>query len=173
MAIRYEAVPDDARTAIDDIRDKYFPELKNAKIISLFDLKKRTSGGNIVLARIMKANDLIRQLTKNEAVAVEGCDYIITVDKKCWENIGPEDRERIIRHEFRHAYYDIESENNPYRIIDHSITDFYEEVELNKDDPAWRPRVATLVSDIYAQEKDAKNTKKRSHKEKSDNGRLF
>jgi hypothetical protein len=160
MSIRYEEVSDDVRHLLDDVQTKYFGELKNAKIIVLFDLKKRSSGGHVVLGRIMKTNDLLRHLTKDDAVAIEGVDYIITIDKQAWDVIGTEDRIRVLRHELRHTFFDIESEDNPYKLVDHSITDFYEEVDLNKDDPKWRERVATVVTDIYEQQKeDQKKTK--------------
>jgi hypothetical protein len=154
MGLRYEEVTNEVNRILDEVQTKYFPELRNAKIITLFDLKKRTSGGRVVLGRIMKTNDLLRHLTKDETIAIDGVDYIITLDKQGWEAIQHEDRVRLLRHELRHTYYDIESEDNPYKLVDHSITDFYEEVELNKDDPRWRERVATLVSDIYEQQKE-------------------
>ena len=160
MGIRYVEVTDDAFRLLDEVQTKYFPELRNAKIIMLFDLKKRTSGGRVVLGRIMKTNDLLRHLTKNEAEAVEGYDYIVALDKQGWDAIGTEDKIRILRHELRHTYYDIESDNSPYKLVDHSITDFYEEVDLNKDDPRWRERVATVVSDIYEQEKEERKQEK-------------
>ncbi len=166
MGLRYEEVTDDALRLLDEVQTKHFPELRNAKIIMLFDLKKRTSGGRIVLGRIMKTNDLLRHLTKNEAVAVEGYDYIITLDRQSWDAIGQEDKIRVLRHELRHTYYDIESEDNPYRLIDHSITDFYEEVDLNKDDPRWRERVATVVADIYEQIKEDKKQERNKKKKK-------
>lgn len=166
MGLRYEEVTDDALRLLDEVQAKHFPELRNAKIIMLFDLKKRTSGGHIVLGRIMKTNDLLRHLTKNEAVAVEGYDYIVTLDKQGWDAIGQEDKIRVLRHELRHTYYDIESEDNPYRLIDHSITDFYEEVDLNKDDPRWRERVATVVGDIYEQIKEDKKQERNKKKKK-------
>ena len=134
MGLRYEEVTEEATRLLDEVETKYFPELRNAKIIMLFDLKKRSSGGRVVLGRIMRTNDLLRHLTKDEAEAIEGYDYIITLDKQAWDAIQREDRIRLLRHELRHAYFDIESEANPYRLIDHSITDFYEEVELNKDE---------------------------------------
>jgi hypothetical protein len=165
MGLRYEEVTDDAKHLLYEVQTKYFPELKNAKIILLFDLKKRTSGGRVVLGRIMKTNDLLRHLTKDDGFAIDGVDYIVTLDKQGWDAIGTEDRTRVLRHELRHTYYDIESEDNPYKLIDHSITDFYEEVELNKDDPRWRERVATVVADIYEQEKeDRKKDKKKGKK---------
>ena len=164
MGLRYEEVTEEASRLLDEVLAKHFPELKNAKIILLFDLKKRSSGGRVVLGRIMKTNDLLRHLTKDEAVAIEGYDYIVTLDKQGWDAIGTEDRVRVLRHELRHTYYDIESENNPYKLVDHSITDFYEEVELNKDDPRWRERVATVVADIYEQQKEERKQEKNKGK---------
>ena len=167
MGLRYEEVTEELRKMLGEVETTYFPELRNAKIITLFDLKKRTSGGRVVLGRIMKTNDLLRHLTRDEAVAVEGYDYIITLDKQGWNAIADQDRIRLLRHELRHTYYDIESESNPYRLLDHSISDFYEEVELNKDDPRWRERVAGVVADIYEQEKEERKqerNKKRKRK---------
>jgi len=161
MGLRYDEVNDHLLTLLREVRTQDFPELVNAKIKVLFDLKKRKSGGMLVLARIIKTNDLMRHLTKNGGDAIEGYDYIITLDKKCWENITDLDRVKILRHELRHTFFDIESEDNPYKLLNHSISDFYEEVELNKNDPRWRERVATLTEDIYEQEKEARIEKKR------------
>jgi len=161
MGLRYEEVNDEVMSVLKEVRKEYFPELKNAKIKVLFDIKKRKSGGMLVLARIMKTNDLLRHLTKDEAEAMEGYDYIIALDKTCWENIIRDDKIRIMRHELRHAYFDIESEDNPYKLQNHSISDFYEEVEYNKDDPRWRERLASVVEDIYEQKKEARQDSKK------------
>jgi len=160
MALRYEDVTDTVMEMFRRVKSQYFPELKNAKIKVLFDLKKRKSGGQVVIGRIVKANDLIRHLTKN-GNAEEGYDFIITLDKKCWDHITDEDRVKILRHEMRHTSHDLESEDNPYKLVDHSILDFYEEVEMNQSDPRWRERVAILTEDIYEQEKEARLEKKK------------
>lgn len=170
MGLRYEEVTDDVKRMLDEVQTKYFPELRNAKIITLFDLKKRQAGGHVVLGRIMKTNDLLRHLTKDEAEAVEGYDYIICLDKQGWDAITDPDRVRLLRHELRHTYYDIESEANPYRLIDHSISDFYEEVELNKDDPRWRERVATVVQDIYEQQREEQKQQRNKRKKRGQMG---
>jgi hypothetical protein len=164
MGLRYEEVTPMVLDMLREVKSKHFGELKNAKIKVLFDLKRRKSGGRIVLGRIMKTNDLIRHLTKDEVEVIEGYDFIITLDKKCWENITDQDKMRILRHELRHTYYDIESDDDPYKLISHSITDFYEEVEINQDDPRWRERVGILTEDIYEQEKEAKADKKKKKK---------
>ncbi|MDR2017892.1 MAG: hypothetical protein LBQ00_03305 [Syntrophobacterales bacterium] len=157
MGLRYEEVTDDVLELLHDVRAQYFPELKNAKIKVLFDVKKRSSGGRITLGRIMKTNDLLRHLTIDRVDPIEGYDYIVCLDKTCWEAIEKEDRERIVRHELRHAYFDIDSEENPYKLVDHSILDFYEELEANREDPRWRERVGTLTEDIYQQRKEEIN----------------
>jgi hypothetical protein len=166
MGLRYEEATPMVLDMLKELKAKDFSELKNAKIKVLFDLKKRKSGGQIILGKIMKTNDLIRLLTKDEVEVIEGYDYIITLDKKCWDNIPDDDRVRILRHELRHTHFDIESENDPYKLVSHSISDFYEEVEANQKDPRWRERVGTLAEDIYEQEKEAQAEKKTKKKPK-------
>ncbi len=155
MGLRYEEVSERALEMLREVKAKYFPELKNAKIKLLFDLKKRASGGRLIVGHIMRTNDLLRHLTKDEADTMEGYDYIIVLDKLCWENISDSDRVRILRHELRHTFVDIEAEKNPYKLQNHSINDFYEEVELNQEDPRWRDRVAAVAESIYEQQKEA------------------
>lgn len=163
MSTRYEDAPE-AEPLLRKVRNDHFPELVNADILILFDLKKRGSKGMVVLARIMKANDLIRHLTTNEKSVAEGYDYIITIDKVFWDNTAEADRERVIRHELRHTFFDIDAEENPYKLIDHDITDFYAEVEMNRDDPRWRERCASLTKDIYDQMKESGKKVQRSKK---------
>ena len=102
MGLRYEEVNEDVLSLLREVRGEYFPELKNAKIKALFDIKKRKSGGMLVLARIMKTNDLLRHLTIDEAEAIEGYDYIIALEKTCWEDIIRDDKARVLSHELRH-----------------------------------------------------------------------
>ncbi len=161
MSTRYEDAPE-TDSLLRKVRFEHFPELVNAKILVLFDLRKRGSNGAVTLARIMKANDLIRHLS--DKITVDGYDYIITIDKVFWTNTGDKDRARVIRHELRHTYFDIKSNADPYKLIQHDITDFYSEVEMNRDDPRWRERCASLVVDIYDQMKDEGRKVQRSRK---------
>ena len=168
MGLRYEEVTESVLDMLREVRSQHFPELRNAKVKVLFDLKKRKSGGRIVLGRIMKTNDLIRHLTKDDIEVMEGYDYIITLDKTCWDHIPDEDRIRILRHELRHTFFDIDAENDPYKLLSHSISDFYVEVEMNQNDPRWRERVSTLTEDIYEQEKEARSEKRRKKGSRQD-----
>lgn len=163
--IRYEETPEHVFKLFKEIQTTYFPELRNAKISILYDLKKSSKGGKVQFGCIKRPNDLIRHFSKDEAIAIEGYDYIIILDKVCFENVSERDRERILRHELRHTYFDIDTEDNPYRLMDHDITDFYAEIELNKDDPRWGQRCAALTADIYEQVKEAaKDNRKRKKK---------
>jgi len=92
-------------------------------------------------------------------IATEGFDYVIFLDKLCWLHIETPDKERILRHELRHAYVEYKDDGGiVYRLVDHDINDFLAEIELNKDDPKWCNRVSELVTLLYDQEKDAEET---------------
>lgn len=155
---RYEDVPEMVIELLTEVKKEHFPELRNARIKVLFDIKKRTRRRVLALAGIMRPNELLRHFTKDESENYDGYDYIIILDKVCWEAIENIDRIRILRHELRHTYFNIDTEENPYCTIDHEITDFYKEVELNSDDPTWRHRISRLTVDIYDQRKEEGKT---------------
>ena len=100
--IRFENVGDDVVNLASGIQEELFPELINVKIKYLFDLKKRTSGGKIILGRCQKTDDLVKYFSTEEARDAEGYQYIITVDKVAWDNIENIDKIRLHRHELRH-----------------------------------------------------------------------
>ncbi len=58
--IRFEEAPKHAYDLMGKCLEKSFPELVNAEILMLMDLKERSSGGAITLGRILKTNDLTR-----------------------------------------------------------------------------------------------------------------
>jgi len=150
MTTRFQTAPQEAYTMLREVRREHFPELRNAEILILMDKKKRMSGGAIVLGRIQKANDLIKALT--EETVDEGYDYIIYLDKKMWNNCDDVDKERVVRHELRHTFVDLDARGSPFKLIGHTIEDFYEEIELNNDDSAWRMRVAEVIAIAYEDE---------------------
>jgi predicted metallopeptidase len=143
---RFEDVSEDVLDLMRELRAEYFPDIRQAKIKVLFDLKKRMSNGKVVLGRIQKTNEIVRKLTEDDVD--EGYDYIIYLDKLCWNNIARQDQIRILRHELRHIFCDIES-SSPWKIIPHDIEDFSEEIELNKDDISWASRVSELLLVLY------------------------
>jgi len=148
---RFEDGDEDMVDLLREVTAEYFPEFRNVRVKCLFDMKKRMSGGKVVLGRIQKCNDLLKHLTAEEAQTEEGFDCILYVDNKAWTNIGREDRIRILRHELRHLDFNAKGD---LVVVPHDLEDFVEEVALNQDDVAWSRRVATLTSDIYEQEKE-------------------
>lgn len=149
--IRYEDVVSEVTDLAREVIAEYFPELRNVKIKYLFDLKKRMSGGQVTHARCQRSSDLIRYFTIDEAEDEEGYVYIIYVDKLVWNNIERADRVRLLRHEMRHIWVDPDAKN-PYKLCDHDVSDFYDEIELNKDEPRWAERLSSLAVDLYDQQ---------------------
>jgi hypothetical protein len=153
--MKYEHVPEYILEMYEKIRSQYFPHLANAKILFLVNKKKMINKGTISLAKIVKPNELVKFLSKNEAPEY-GYDYIILLDNKFISHCEDIDIKRVLRHELRHTFFDSDSLTNPYKLVDHDFSDFYDEVELNKDDPTWAKRVSQTVSLMYDQEKDEK-----------------
>lgn len=164
MFMRFESVDENVYEMLETVRSKYFPDLLNAKIKCLFDTKKRTKGGRVVLASIKKTNDLLKLLTAKEAKDNEGFTYLIFIDKVIWNNIENKDKVRLLRHELRHTSVSIDDEKDPYKIVPHDFEDFREEVKLNSDDPDWASRIVTLAEDIYAQIDEQKKAAKKKLK---------
>jgi len=146
---RYENADDSLTEVFLDVLEKHFPTIQNLSIKLLFDLKKRISKGQLVLASIELTSPKIKFFSKDNVV-LEGYDFIMIVDQKAWELSGEATRPRIIRHELRHVFVD---EKGDPKVVGHEIEDFYAEVQLNKDDPEWRVKLGVLVRDVYEQEK--------------------
>ena len=154
MASRYEEVPSQVSDLVKTVMHESFPSLRNANIHVLFDCKKRMSGGKFCLGRMMRPNDLIRFFTETN-LNPDGVDYVMFLDKMVFEAISNDDKIRIIRHEFQHCEVDSENEKDPFKLRDHEITDFYDEIEHNKNDPRWLERVAIVAASLYEREKDS------------------
>lgn len=157
--LRYEDAGEAEYKLLNEVRTSHFPDLVDANIKVIFDLRKKMSGGKIILGRIYKANELIKHITLDENL-VKGVDFIIFLDRICWDNIPEVDKVRIIRHELRHTIV-FPEKKFPFNLMSHDIEDFVSEVQLNQDDVGWRQRVATLTSTIYQQrEEEEKEAKK-------------
>jgi len=152
--MKYEDVPELIYEMYEKLKAQHFPYLANAKILFLINKKKMFKRGNVVLGKMVKPSALVKYLSKNEAPE-DGYDYIMLLDNILIRHCEETDIERVLRHELRHAFFDSDSKN-PYKLIDHDFSDFYDEVELNKDDPTWANRISKIVSLIYHQKKDQK-----------------
>lgn len=152
MENRFEDVSGEAQEILRLVRAEYFPHLQNVNIKMLFDMKKRMSGGKLVLGRIQRTNDLLRHLTSAESDGDDGFDYIMYLDHASFTNVHRNDKVRIVRHEMRHILLDIDYQKNPYKLVPHDIEDFVEEIEINRDEPRWRERVAEVAASVYSRE---------------------
>lgn len=147
--MRYEEADEGLVSVFLDTLEKHFSSLQHLKFKLVFDLKRRVKNGAIVLANIEIPGPKLRYFTQDE-VATEGYDLILFVDKKAWELSGENTRPSLIRHELRHVFID---EKGAVKLVGHEIEDFYAEIELNKDDPEWRRKLANITHDVYEQER--------------------
>jgi len=143
---------EDAYEIMRNVREAHFPELAGCRVKIIFDTKKRMTGGKIVLGSIQKPNELTRFFMIDEAGDEEGFDYVVRLDKKCWDLIDLADKKRLMRHELKHTDVDFDA-TTPYKIRGHTIEDFYSEVTLNEDDPRWAERAAQSTIAAYEQER--------------------
>lgn len=149
---RFEDVGTEVEDMVRRIKDNDFPELVHARIKTLFNTKKKMSGGKIVLGSIQKTNEIIRHFTIDESGNDEGFDYLLYFDKICWDNVDVEMQIKLIRHELQHCTVNIEARGNPYGLRGHEISDFYQEIEKNQDDPRWAERAAEITLHQYEQQ---------------------
>lgn len=148
--LRYEDADENLVSVFLDVMEDRFPQYQYLNFKLVYDLKKRISGGKIVLANIELASPKIKYFSQDDKAA-DGYDYVLFVDKKAWELSSEQDKKRLISHELRHVF--IDEKDNP-KIIGHEIEDFYAELKLNEDDPEWGRRLSRLVTDVYDQEKE-------------------
>lgn len=157
MTTRYEDVDDSVVETFLEVAEANFDTVGQLKIKFVFDTKKAIRNGRIRLGMCELASDKIRFFSK-DSVAIEGYDYVITLDKKAWSFADHATRVKLMRHELRHVLMD---ENGKLRIAPHDVEDFRAEIILNKDDPDWAGKLATVVEAAYDQEKEsAKKSKK-------------
>lgn len=150
MASRFENAGAEVVQMVEDMVEEQFPQLEGAAINVVFDTKKRKSGGQYVLGRLQKTNDLMRYLSESDEHP-NGFDYILYLDKNVFNELSTSDKNRLIFHELCHADVDFEK-NDPYRIRNHEIEGFFAELDYNQDDRQWDQRVATIASSVH--EKD-------------------
>jgi hypothetical protein len=146
---RYEEADDSLVEVFLGVLEKTFPKYGNLKFKLIYDLKKRINKGQLVLASIELPSAKVKFFSQDE-IAVDGYDYILTVDRKAWEIADAATKQRVIRHELRHVFID---EKGTPKLIGHEIEDFYAEIDLNKDDPEWRRTLVMITNDVYEQER--------------------
>ena len=83
MSIRFEDCDNNVTDLAREIIVEYMPELRNVPIKYVYDLKKRSSGGTIILGRCQKTNDLLRHLTIEESGKMKDMHTSFILIKKC------------------------------------------------------------------------------------------
>jgi len=150
---RFTDVDPDTQKTINEIINKDFSHLAQAKIKMIFDQKKRKTGGRYQLGKMQKSNDLIRHLTSREALDPEGFDYLLFIDENVFEVLDQMDKVRLVRHLLQYADIDFEAEK-PYKIRKEEVITWYDELEYNKDDPKWFERLEVIAESIYNQDNE-------------------
>jgi hypothetical protein len=148
--IRFTDVDDDVVEVFLSVMEERFPNLAQLKIKLIFDTKRRIKQGEVILASAEVSSDKIKFFSKDD-IATDGYDVIIVFDQKTWELANAADRKRIMSHELRHIFID---EQDKIKLLPHDLSDFRMEQQCNVDDPDWKFKLATLVNDVYDQEKE-------------------
>jgi hypothetical protein len=148
MGDKYQDAPKAIVDLAEKIRAELFPELKNATVQYIYNMKPRWHHGNRVFATIQGSNEKIRFLTATDTDP-EGVDYFMEFDGKLFDALEDPDRTRIIRHEFRHTFFDANAKKNPYKTVAHDFEDFHVEVAINKDEPMWKARVGAVCESVH------------------------
>lgn len=154
--MRYEEADESLVSIFSKVLGERFAQYGYLNFKLVYDLKRRTKNGNLIMASIELASPKIKFFSQDKK-AEEGYDYVLFVDKCAWILASEKDRERLISHELRHVFID---ELGRPKIVGHELEDFYAEIELNRDDPEWGRKLSILVMDVYEQEKENTKTKK-------------
>lgn len=146
---RYYEAPQEVYELVESIIHERFGSLRAANFKLLMDSKPRIEKLNdrIVFASIKTTNEVERFLSQT-GHAISGVDYFIFISDLVWELADDANKKRIVSHELRHCFID---DKGNYRTIKHDIEDFYDEIELNKDDPMWGQAISSIAMAKYEQ----------------------
>lgn len=130
---------------ISKVREQYYPELSDAVIVSLFQLKKNwTRGGKSINASICPIRD------KERALGIDG-DLLIVISKEAWDASSEENRYALIDHELAHAVRIVKKDGSiVYRIVAHDVEEF---VDVVKRRGLWNGSLRYFTEVVFEQEK--------------------
>lgn len=153
MANRFEEATTDVVDKVQQVIRNKFPQLNGCSIETVFDTKKRKSGGKYVLVKLDKASPILRHISASNANP-EGVDYILYLDKQVYNEMSDADRERVIAHGLYHTDCDFEKDI-PYGVRKPTVQTFYEEIADNQDDARWAERLDLMAEGIYEREEES------------------
>ncbi len=151
MPNRFDDVTNEELNMVDKVIKDAFPELVAARFLMFFDNKKRKTKGKYVIGRIKKLNEEQRIMTMDE----NGGEYHYTIflDKFIWDNLTEPDQIKILRRLMCQCDIDHEGDD-PYKMQDYEVQDFYSEIQYNHDDPRWLERVELIAENLYEEDGD-------------------
>lgn len=157
MAQRYEDIDQATLNIFEDVRQKWFGEFDEVMFKLIFDLELKKKGNKWIFAYIKSMNKLSRFFTAEEAQREDGYDFCIVLNKKLWDVLDEADKIRILRHELRHVEQKTMKKKTKYVTRDHTITDFYEDVDIESKaggDPRWAERLAIVLEALCDEENE-------------------
>ena len=134
---------------LDTIESDY-PGLAFLNFKLVYDTKKRIKKGKIVLADIELASAKLKFFSVDDQ-AVEGYDYVVFVDRLCWEYANEVQRKRLISRQLANVFVD---DKGKPKLVNFDIEDFYTEIQKNTEDPEWFLDLSQLTGDLYEQQAD-------------------
>jgi len=143
--------------------EKTFPELSGYSFGLLFKQTAKKSRGRMTLAYVTQPTKLMSFFAKDDKG--NPFDVLMVVDEMVWACASDEDRIRLIRHELRHCRV---NDKGNLGMVDHDFQDFYEEVELNADNPHWASKLAEVATAGYKQVKDGQKDPRLDRRDKED-----
>jgi len=160
---RFYVASDDVYDLLHTLVDERFPNLRTANVKIFMDtkLQKDRLTGKIKFSYIKLTNEVEKLLTI-DGHHLYGVDYFMFINDLVWELAGDKDKKRLISHELRHCFVD---DKGNYRLVKHDIEDFYDEIELNKDDPMWGSALSIIVDAKYEQIKAEERAMKNAQKQ--------
>jgi len=143
---------------VEDLMIERMSYLREYHIKILMDPKVKIDKlrGAMVFASIKTTND-VEQFLSKDGHHLGGFDYIMFIHELPWELADEMNKKRILSHELRHCFID---DKGNCKTVKHDIEDFYAEVELNKDDPAWAQSLGTIAMAKYEQMKEEEKANK-------------
>lgn len=149
MSSRFEIAPDWVQELTTAVVESHFRILQNeeARILVLYDLKKRMNQNRIVFGRLAKAKDEMNVLAT--LAQRDPYDYVMYLDKTVFTRMEADDRLHLIRHELSHALGEERNDGEVrWGIVGHDYEMFHWELE----EPGWRERTArwsAMASSLY------------------------
>lgn len=143
---RYEKAPQKLERLVNNMKDKRFPSLRDARIVCLLDKKPKKVKGKYRFAEIKMADDFIKFFASLSSEVLSEVNYVMIFDKKLHDAIESKDKKRLVFHELNHAYCD---DNDKFRILPHDFEGFYSEIDYNSDDPEWSWRLANEMEVLH------------------------